>query len=259
MSRTWQVVGASVRGTSHFKTMIPCQDACAYMVTDAGILLAAVSDGAGSAARSDLGAQQAVNQAIEILFGRLLDGRPASHRAWGELLFETFCETRRRVLGLVEEQGGQSREFACTLTILIADPNWLISGQIGDGFAAAQTADGQLIAVAAPQRGEYADSTYFITADDAPERFEGRVYRQGRDIAAVRSLAVMTDGLINLAIDKRSGLPHQPFFEPLMEVPGNIRNHETALEELYNFLVSDRINTRTDDDKTLVLAGRPVR
>ncbi len=259
MSGAWNVVGASVRGTSHFKTLTPCQDSCAYMVTDSGVLLIAVSDGAGSAERSDLGSQQAVNQTLEVLFGELLGRRPTSQRAWGDLLFETFCETRRRVLRLPGEEGGQPRDYACTLTILIADAIWLVTGQIGDGFAAVQTVDGELIGVTEPQRGEYADTTYFITGDDASDRFVGRVYRQGRDIAAVRCLAAMTDGLTNLAIDKSTRAPHQPFFEPIMQVPGQIRDYEIALDDLYRFLASDRINARTDDDKTLVLAGRPRR
>jgi serine/threonine protein phosphatase PrpC len=259
MSGAWHVVGASVRGTSHLKTMTPCQDSCAYMVMESGTLLAAVSDGAGSAARSDLGSQQAVNQTLEILFAELLDRRPANHRTWGDLLFETFCETRRRVLRLTAEEGGQPRDYACTLTILIADDDWLVSGQIGDGYAAVQTTREDLVAIAEPQRGEYADSTYFITDEQAADVFVGRVYRQGLDIGPVRSLAAMTDGLTNLAIDRRSAQPHRPFFKPLMQVPGKIRDHETALTELYEFLVSDRINARTDDDKTLVLAGRPGR
>jgi hypothetical protein len=259
MSGAWNVVGASVRGTSHLKSMTPCQDSCAYMVMESGILLAAVSDGAGSAARSDLGSQQAVNQTLEILFAELLDRRPANHRTWGDLLFKTFSETRRRVLRLTDEEGGQPRDYACTLTILIADEDWLVSGQLGDGYAAAQTIEGDLIAVGEPQRGEYADSTYFLTDEGAPDAFIGRVYRQGRDIGAIRCLAAMTDGLTNLAIDKRTGQPHKPFFDPLMQVPCGIRDHEKALTDLYEFLVSDRINTRTDDDKTLVLAGRPER
>jgi len=259
MSGAWNVVGASVRGTSHLKTMTPCQDSCAYMVTDSGLLLAAVSDGAGSAARSDLGSQQAVNQTLEILFGELLDRRPANHRTWGDLLFRTFSETRNRVLRLTLEEGGQARDYACTLTILVSDEDWLVSGQIGDGYAAAQTFDGDLIAIAEPQRGEYADSTYFITDDGASDAFTGRVYRQGLDISPVRCLAAMTDGLTNLAIDKRTAKPHWPFFKPLMQVPGRMREHETALNDLYEFLVSERINARTDDDKTLVLAGRPGR
>lgn len=259
MSAAWNVVGASVRGTSHLKTMIPCQDSCAYMVTDAGTLLIAVSDGAGSAGRSDLGSQQAVNQTIEILFAELLDRRPANHRTWGELLYNTFSEARRRVLRLVDEEGGEPRDYACTLTILIADDDWLVSGQLGDGFAAAQTLDGHLFSVANPQRGEYADSTYFLTAENAPEIFEGRVYRQGTDIDHVRCIAAMTDGLTNLAIDKGTAEPHQPFFKPILEVPGAMKDHEKALDDLYGFLISDRINARTDDDKTLVLAGRPVR
>lgn len=257
MTAAWHVVGTSVRGTSHLKTRTPCQDSCAYMVTDSGTLLLAVSDGAGSAARSDLGSGQAVNQVLEILFHGL-QGRPARvHRAWGDLLYDAFLETRGRILSLADQEGGEARDYACTLTVVLANKNWLVTGQIGDGFAAAQTDDGELLAIAEPQRGEYADSTFFITDANAAEVFHGRVYRLGEDIDRIRALAAMTDGLTNLAIDKTSGRPHAPFFAPLMEVPGGIRDHGAALEDLYAFLTSDRLNARTDDDKTLVLAGRP--
>ena len=53
---TWRALGASVRGTSHEKTGQPCQDAhCLELLPD-GSLVAAVADGAGSAALGEVGA-----------------------------------------------------------------------------------------------------------------------------------------------------------------------------------------------------------
>ena len=51
--------------------------------------------------------------------------------------------------------------------------------------------------------------------------------------------------------------PHQPFFTPLQQFVMN-RNTGECLdthEQLSRFLDSPRVNERTDDDKTLVLAA----
>ena len=53
----WQIVAASVAGTSHRKIGRGCDDAHAYLQLDNGTLLLAVTDGAGSAKRSAEGAR----------------------------------------------------------------------------------------------------------------------------------------------------------------------------------------------------------
>lgn len=65
--KTWRVLAASVCGTSHQHRSIPCQDACCWKRGSDDILLAAVADGAGSVTRSDLGANVAVEAAIDFL------------------------------------------------------------------------------------------------------------------------------------------------------------------------------------------------
>lgn len=255
MSASWNAVGASVRGTSHLKTALPCQDACAYMTLPSGIWIAAVSDGAGSAARADLGAQQAVNQAIYALRSHLEREIPESDQEWFDLLANAFEHTRASVLDLPAMEGGDTRDYACTLTLVIASPEWLVTGQIGDGLVVAEDENGVLHVAAEPQRGEYADATFFLTQQEAPELFSGRVRRLGQDLPPVSALAVMTDGLIHLAIDRTTKTPHGPFFRPLMRVPSALDSSENALAGLIDFLTSERINQRTTDDKTLVLAG----
>ena len=64
-ARNWRVASASARGTSHIKTGKPCQDSVYHSVTSGGALIAAVSDGAGSAARSEIGSALAVKKAVE--------------------------------------------------------------------------------------------------------------------------------------------------------------------------------------------------
>ncbi|MBC8229713.1 SUMF1/EgtB/PvdO family nonheme iron enzyme [bacterium] len=70
----WKVLGASVRGTSHTKSGQPCQDAHAWVKLPDGTLVAAVSDGAGSAALAEVGADSAVKAAVRVLESKLTEG-----------------------------------------------------------------------------------------------------------------------------------------------------------------------------------------
>src|SRR5688572_12200023 len=63
----WRPVAASVRGRGHEQRSQPCQDACGVILTGDGVLIAAVADGAGSAARAEEGSALAVEVALEAL------------------------------------------------------------------------------------------------------------------------------------------------------------------------------------------------
>jgi hypothetical protein len=66
-----------------------------------------------------------------------------------------------------------------------------------------------------------------------------------------------TDGLEKVAIRINDWQPFAPFFTPLaacLDAP-----LDEAKTYLQNFLESDRLNARTDDDKTLLLCQYDVR
>ncbi len=72
----------------------------------------------------------------------------------------------------------------------------------------------------------------------------------------VAEIALLSDGLQRLALDYQSRTPYHPFFSGLFS-PLRRASRESlpALNShLANYLNSTRINDRTDDDKTLVLA-----
>src|SRR5688572_17030964 len=62
----WRVVAASVRGTGHEKTNLPCQDAHGWEDIEGGWLVAAVADGAGSAPLAQEGAEVAVRHVVKM-------------------------------------------------------------------------------------------------------------------------------------------------------------------------------------------------
>jgi hypothetical protein len=250
----WQAFGACVQGTSHQKSGAPCQDACGWLARPDGLALLAAADGAGTAERSDEGAQAAVARAIAALNQALASGWPDSPDAWPDIFGEVYAQAREAVLEAAQAAGLPPRSFACTLLCAAVSPAGLATAQLGDGVAVACADDGEWFVVAEPQRGEYANETYFLVQPEALDQVEVSVLPE-----PVQSLAVMTDGLLRLVLDLASGRPHRPFFEPLRAFAGQVTGPAEGEGQLAAFLGSERVNARTDDDKTLVLAVRAER
>ena len=74
----------------------------------------------------------------------------------------------------------------------------------------------------------------------------------------ITELAVLTDGLQMLALDFGQARVHDRFFAPLFKTVKNVPGGETLRVSLLEFMDSKRVNDRTDDDKTLLLATRSV-
>jgi hypothetical protein len=255
METDWRVVGAAVQGLSHQKQGLPCQDALRVHCLPGGLLLVALADGAGSAAHAELGAEAAVQASVDWLVTRLESGLPGECCEWEELIWEAFQNARRALEQLVQEHEEQPiRSFATTLTCLVAAPDRLVVGQLGDGAVVAAGEEGDFQTVTTLQRGEYANETNFLTQDNALDLVAIQVLDR-----QVRSLAVMSDGLTRLALKRPDNEPHIPFFKPLfafVESPSSSDDPTKARETLMEFLASPRVCERTDDDKALVLALR---
>lgn len=243
----WRVASASVAGTNHERTATPCQDAHRWDILPMGVLVVTVADGAGSASRSDEGANIAVVAAITDLT-RALNGGAVMDDA---LMQDAFKAARVAVTSHAESLGGTVRDFATTLTCVVATDGALLVGQIGDGLAIAKEANDSMFVAIKPQRGEYANEVHLLTMPDALNHVEIAFSTQ-----AAYALAVTTDGLLRLAVRLPSCEPHEPFLHPLFAFVAESVDVEQSREDLVAFLMSDRVSARTDDDKTLVLAVR---
>jgi len=135
---------------------------------------------------------------------------------------------------------------------VLAD-EWLVVGQIGDGVVVVRREDGELFAATEPQHGEYANETYFLTMPEALDKVDVQIYRE-----KAGALALLTDGLIRLAMRVARNEPYFPFFEPLFAFAARVDDAAAAQEQLTTLLASERVCERTDDDKTLVLIARLI-
>src|SRR5262249_31382935 len=104
-----------------------------------------------------------------------------------------------------------------------------------------------------PDRGEYANTTHFVTEDDAIEHLHFATISR-----RIMEAALLTDGLQSVALNYHQQTAHEPFFRGLFS-PLRTATEGCSRElsdSLAAFLASPRVNEKTDDDKTLVLAGR---
>ena len=127
--------------------------------------------------------------------------------------------------------------------------------QIGDGAIVESRREepDRYVVICWPQQGEYANTTNFLTdADAAAKIFVG--LKSG----AIDEVALFTDGIQSLVLDYRTQSAHSPFFAPLFAwLRPRAAGHSPELSDsLARYLNSEKINSRTDDDKTLILATR---
>lgn len=243
----WRGVACSVVGTSHEESGRQCDDVSVVLEVGAATLLV-VSDGAGSARHARKGATVAVGASAESAATRLAAGEaPGDSEGWRSLLRECLLAARRAI----DECPEPPEELSCTLLIAIVHEETVAAARIGDGWVVAQDHDGVVRAILWPEKGEYFNETVFVSSDRFLERAAFQVEPSNR----LSAVAVLSDGLEMVACDLAAQEPLRGFFEPLFAFVRDERSTtDTKRRELERFLRSPRINQKTDDDKTLVVA-----
>ncbi|MEH2401715.1 PP2C family serine/threonine-protein phosphatase [Nostoc sp.] len=253
----WKAIRRSEIGTSHQKQGIGCQDYGNYRSFD-DVIVGAVADGAGSAKYSDIGSRLAVEtvlkcfcdinesperqEEIEQAFSQPLSKEEA-HKVFAKIVNQVITELQKQA-----HEGDYSiNDLACTLLVFVATPDWVAAMQIGDGFIVRRSQESEYQLLFQPDKGEFANETTFITSTNAVKNMQVEVISEKQEF-----ICASTDGLEKVAIRLSDWKPFLPFFKPLEEYL-----HESVnLKEdkyLMEFLNSERLNSRTDDDKTLLL------
>lgn len=215
------------------------------------MLVAAVADGAGSASRSAEGAAIACGEFVSSVERFLASGRKlpdldvSTVQRWIDQVRLTIGEVAGR-------EDAHPSDYACTLLAVVAQGRHLATLQIGDGAIVFSHED-QWRWCYWPMHGEHANSTFFVTSDDVAVHLAFDL--QEIDFEEV---ALFTDGLEWMLLHRQTHSVHAPFFAEMMPP---VRNASPGVDmalsqQLGGYLASAIVNTRTNDDKTLVLATR---
>lgn len=257
----WKIAAASVAGTSHLRTGQPCQDSTQFRClpipgAPPDTLISAVADGAGSAAYSDQGSRLAAAASINAI-ARSLAERPSDvdRDYLRDILTASIDAAHHAVNDLAEANGHRPREYATTLLVAVQVNGLLGAAQVGDGAVVAAGDDNEYALITQPDRGEYANETSFVTEPWYSDATQVNVIA---DLKA-KHIAMFSDGIQNLVLDYRGRdepIPHAPFFNGVFAWLEQQPDELSAYVGLRRFLKSPRVNARTDDDLSLLLARR---
>ena len=251
----WRYAKAAVAGTRHAAEGRGCEDFAAARLIGTvrgNVLAACVCDGAGSSLQAATGAKVAAEAFLNVASDRLRDaGGVISEADLGDFL--SFAALALTLRAFTENH--PARDYATTLVAALVADTWSAFVQIGDGAIVVPSAEGRWELAFEPQRGTYANETYFLTDEDARQRAHVSLRSHG-----VAEVSLFSDGLERLLIREAAGSPvADAFFNEMLPA---VRKSTAAGEDLVlanalaAYLSSAAINARTDDDKSLILASR---
>ena len=252
----WRHVSASVIGSSHQRTGGVCQDSnvCTLLAgaSDGEVLVGVVADGAGSASQSATGSAIACRFISDAAVQFLATARV--EELTKPKVEEWICAFQKAVDEQAAKDGFAPRDYACTLLGSLVGAETAAFFQIGDGSIV--VADSEELShnhVFWPDHGEYENTTFFATEPEFGSNLKFENVRRN-----VVELAMFSDGLQRLALDFAKNIPFEPFFRGLFPSIRSMQadDGEKLSQSLIDFLGSPRVNERTDDDKTLILATR---
>jgi hypothetical protein len=260
----WEAFGASVTGQGHLHQNQPGQDRYAtfqWIGKDPAsrLLVIGCADGAGSAAKSWAGAWMGCRAVIQAIQERLQTSSGESSlirsEGWTEAYIKRlFDQSRRRIQRWSSTLNATPADLATTMNLAVIGHDFGCFAQVGDGLIGYQLqASPNLWELAnQPDQGEFAGETTFLTSPNWLDQMRIRMIRE-----PLGRVFVSTDGLLPVILDQSSGQIHTRFVNPLFTVLENpAMPSDLKKVSLGQFLQSDRIKSRCDDDLTLILANR---
>ena len=242
----WKIAGASIAGSSHTKNDTPCQDFI-YSLTMEEATCIALADGAGSCKYSDIGAKIsciAITEHFTADFDRLFSLSTI------EILRYIIHFIRTRIGRKASMLETNKMELSSTLLFLAIKGDKFLLGHIGDGVICGEL-NGKLVLLSAPENGEFANTTYFVTSRNYKEHF--RILRG--NASDYTSFFLMSDGAAEALFHKK-----EQFFSPAL------KTFSSWLDKYQSNEVSAAIKSNmknlfpkhTSDDCSIIIAHKSI-
>lgn len=248
---TWVAAADYRRAKDERQRIYPCQDYGMVQHLDDKIMIGAVASGDEEASLSHVGARLAVRTSLDYL-------RQAPERAGDATSDATGERARDLYLGMIDaiqdrlredavDRVTPVREFAATLSVFVAKPTGVAAMRIGDGLIVS--------------RGHHGDYSLLFSDDDASTR-ASVTDRDSAERLGIRVqdgpidfLCAASDPLDGLPTRGQDGTPQKRFFRPLDQYTSVAPDDVEVHRGIRNFLRSDRVNDRLDQDVALALCG----
>jgi hypothetical protein len=254
----WISANASITGSSHVGNGQPCQDASQVGTSqDGNWLVAVLSDGAGSAARSKEGSELAVNFFGEGMLNLCKELDTRQPGSWiNDFVIQKVLDLRQKL----REVGGTDnlKDFHCTLLAALLGERGGFAIHIGDGaifggkiskLENKSWIDNESYFCSAPENGEYANETFFLT--------DGNWIKHLRitPLTDLDWIFLGSDGATALALENEL-TPRRQFLEPAAAQIFRGNDKLDRDEILARILTDPRADKISSDDKTIIFAAR---
>ena len=254
MKMLWHGFAASIPGSGHIRRGIPCQDASAALLDEYPAVI--VCDGRGSASRSELGAQGAIEAfqrqtaILAPFLASILDKPDATQEMWekfSRILYRTLMQVK---LDLAKEHSCPENEFDFTVALAVAGREKIGCFQVGDGALVVKESD-TVRCVFLPDKGEFANQTHFLRNGGETR---GDFHSELLSAENISGIAATSDGPEHLMFQLASMTPGK-IFEHLFN---DLAENELCRQDLMDYLTRQEWNKdpRGADDRSIAIIGR---
>lgn len=205
-------------GDRHEAHGTPNQDySCYALLPDDLGIVAAVSDGAGSAAMARVASRTAAREATKTAWETAARARATTDPATCSQ--DGMKAAREALEAVARKQGNPLEDYHATLIVAAIINDKAAVAHIGDGASIVKTrGDYKMLTI--PARGQYANETFFITMDD----YQNMVASNSAE--EVTELLLFTDGVQNELIDFRKKKAHPEHLNSLCKIGTAKRRRE---------------------------------
>ena len=254
---SWRTAQSTVIGNSHIKADTECQDAhVVELVKDGQWAIAVVCDGAGSAPRSQEGASHVSRFIADTLVDLVAQFDSRAPGPWlNDYVIQKILEVREELRELAGDD--DVKVLNCTLVACLVGPDGGFTFHIGDGnivggYENPNSPNAEIeVFHSLPENGEYANETYFITESDWVKHL------RFKSVPALDWFLCCSDGGAALAMANEENLK-LGFIVPVITQVFSSEDASTSSAKLSKYLSDPQADAVTGDDKTIVLACKPI-
>lgn len=213
-------------------------------------IVAALSDGAGSAAKSEYGSKALVEGITEYVIS-FFDSLVALVSK-DKLAFKTeIIEEANDILEKTsKDKSCAVRDLASTLMFVATDQKNIIYFHVGDGVIIMRKRD-MFSVISKPYNGEYANETVFVNSHDAADVAHAGIFELS---GSVDSLFLMSDGPEPVFYSKRDGKPWSLKLLSFIDNKCRTMHEDENLRNLFlKYVLEERCRPYSPDDLSLII------
>lgn len=251
MGATWREYAYQVRGKSHVLDGTPGQDRVRYESRN-GVQALCLADGAGSASRSEHGAQTVVSAGCDFVIDVLGGGEDAAQSLDGSALLGHLID---QLTLTAARLSCDLKDLASTFLCVALKDHSFFAAHIGDGVIGAER-DGELEVVTSPDNSEFANVTTFVTSKGAAASMQ--VVRGA--LEGYSGFMLMSDG----TADSLFNFEHRTLARAcrtLFRVVSDAPTHSVAnpaFKKDLKRIMDLQIREATDDDCSIGILARSI-